>query len=237
MRSLDEIIAASRTRLERAWSHHSQLIKDKIRARVGEKAIARDVGEFDDDDFEDELADLVDDMLAEKPYIDAAKAGAAAVPDVGDRGIDPHALGRAQAEYRRKYAEAVPARISGNLAAWLNESAPDYDADTDAFWAAVDDKIAAIGTDVTRYADPPWSSGMSGYGNQLGAMDVQLVWTLDDEAEHCEDCPALAAGSPYTIEAIPTWPAQGDTECLDHCRCVITADPQSWADAFGEQAA
>jgi hypothetical protein len=78
---------------------------------------------------------------------------------------------------------------------------------------------------------------MAGYGNQLGEFDVLMAWVLDDGADHCDECPVLAADGPYAAEEIPTWPGQGDTPCLDRCKCEIHADADSWNDIFGEQAA
>lgn len=54
------------------------------------------------------------------------------------------------------------------------------------------------------------SSGLLDWN--LGALDEQ----------NCNDCPRIAAGSPYTKETIPSSPADGNTQCLGKCRCYIT---------------
>jgi hypothetical protein len=243
--ALDAIVERSRTRLQNEWNHRATHLKSKVRSLLHQRksAIAElrkssNDGLFDEDDFLDELDGLPDVMVDPAPYIEAAKAGQRAVPGYEDRAIDPHALGQAHASYRRKYADGVPLRISGSLAQTLNEAAGETNGyeDVDKLWQIVDDKIAALASDVTRYADPPWSAGNAGYGNQLGEFDVLMDWTLDDAADHCEDCPELADGSPYSVDDIPTWPAQGDTQCLDRCKCMITADKDSWEKVFGEAA-
>jgi len=50
--------------------------------------------------------------------------------------------------------------------------------------------------------------------------NVKIYWTLHP-AEHCNGCLALAAGSPYTADTLPTYPGAGDTECLTNCVCTL----------------
>jgi len=47
-----------------------------------------------------------------------------------------------------------------------------------------------------------------------------FIWRLGD-AEHCDDCIAMAADSPYTADNLWTYPGAGETECLTHCKCVV----------------
>jgi hypothetical protein len=42
--------------------------------------------------------------------------------------------------------------------------------------------------------------------------------------EHCNDCPALRDGGPYTPATIPTYPRSGATECLFRCQCSLVRD-------------
>lgn len=53
-----------------------------------------------------------------------------------------------------------------------------------------------------------------------GLPNAWCEWKLG-RAEHCDDCLALAAGSPYRVGQLPTWPGQGDTQCLNNCRCGV----------------
>ena len=97
-----------------------------------------------------------------------------------------------------------------------------------------EDALDGMGAGILRYAEPPWSAGQEGYGTALEDQGVLMDWVLDDGADHCDDCPDLEAGSPYTADALDTWPGQGDTQCLDHCRCTIQAEADSWAAFIGE---
>lgn len=46
-------------------------------------------------------------------------------------------------------------------------------------------------------------------------------WILDPEAEHCADCPGLAAASPWLCALLPTYPGAGETQCLRNCQCAL----------------
>jgi hypothetical protein len=43
-------------------------------------------------------------------------------------------------------------------------------------------------------------------------------------AEHCPDCPPLAAGSPYKWDKLPTVPRAGSTRCRSNCLCFLVRD-------------
>lgn len=53
-----------------------------------------------------------------------------------------------------------------------------------------------------------------------GEPDEEYAWILGAN-EHCEDCPRLAALSPFTPDTLFTQPGEGDTECLSNCTCVL----------------
>lgn len=48
-----------------------------------------------------------------------------------------------------------------------------------------------------------------------------VYWVLDPLADHCPDCPPLAAASPWPTEMLPTYPGEGLTECLTRCCCSL----------------
>lgn len=50
--------------------------------------------------------------------------------------------------------------------------------------------------------------------------DATFDWVMGS-AEHCDDCPALAAGSPYSADVLWTFPRSGATQCLFHCKCHL----------------
>lgn len=50
--------------------------------------------------------------------------------------------------------------------------------------------------------------------------DVEWAWVLLPE-NNCQDCPRIAARSPYTKATLFTHPGNGDTECLGNCKCFL----------------
>jgi len=56
-----------------------------------------------------------------------------------------------------------------------------------------------------------------------GTHNESYRWVMTG-FEHCEDCPRLAALSPFTANELYTVPGAGDTECLGHCRCVLVRE-------------
>ncbi len=51
--------------------------------------------------------------------------------------------------------------------------------------------------------------------------ETEFTWALGGTEDHCEDCPEIAAGSPYTQDTLYTYPGAGDTECLGRCLCIL----------------
>lgn len=53
--------------------------------------------------------------------------------------------------------------------------------------------------------------------------DSRWDWVLAEKEEeaHCNDCPELAEGSPYTADTLPTYPGANDTDCLFNCTCNL----------------
>jgi hypothetical protein len=111
---------------------------------------------------------------------------------------------------------------------------PDLETETATFWENVTAKLDALGSDVLRYADPPWNAGYVGYGTALDNFDVKMDWVsvLDDNT--CDQCEEMANGSPYAVGDMDIWP--GEATCLNNCRCEINAEEESWVAAFGEAA-
>lgn len=91
---------------------------------------------------------------------------------------------------------------------------------------------ANLGARLSLQADLTWAGGQDGYveagwadsaANPYGA----LWWDLEPTAQHCSDCPALAAASPYDPpwiaggNTLMTTPGDGATECGAGCRCSL----------------
>lgn len=51
--------------------------------------------------------------------------------------------------------------------------------------------------------------------------DTPVWWELSPECDHCRDCLALSAASPWTVGTLPTTPRAGATECLSRCCCHL----------------
>jgi hypothetical protein len=178
-------------------------------------------------------------MVIDDSYEAAADYGQDAVPSDA-RPIDKPKLVAAHTAFRRQYANAVPDRIDAALQDFVSQIRSSPPIDQASLYSQIDDKLDALGSDVTRYADGPWATGQAAYGNALGEWDVRMLWILEDGADHCDDCPDLAAQADdaggWAAEDVPTWPGMGDTACLDRCKCSIEAEPASFEEAFPEAA-
>jgi hypothetical protein len=53
-----------------------------------------------------------------------------------------------------------------------------------------------------------------------GRSGERIFWRLG-ACDHCVDCPALSAASPFTSATIPTLPGNGDTICRTNCCCYL----------------
>ena len=54
-----------------------------------------------------------------------------------------------------------------------------------------------------------------------GVGGERIFWRLG-ACDHCTDCPALSASSPFTRATLPTFPGNGDTICKTNCCCYLT---------------
>jgi len=204
------------------WKNTSATLR-----KIAHEKLTRAV--FNSDDFIHALDDLPDDLVNSDAYRKAARLGAEAVGL--EVTIDHAHIARQNATRVQRYADRVPARIAGSLAKFLNEEQGPQTS-LDAIYESLNAKLEALGSDVERYAEPPWSSGNESYGSQLHDYDVLVDWVLDDSVVNCDDCSALESEGPYDSDTIPTWPKQGDTVCLDRCYCSIVANEASWAEHF-----
>lgn len=79
-------------------------------------------------------------------------------------------------------------------------------------------------------ADITWSGFQDGYldaatADQAG-LRLQLWWELEPAAQHCDDCPEYAAGSPYDAPGsggneLDATPGDGHTQCGASCKCSL----------------
>lgn len=68
-------------------------------------------------------------------------------------------------------------------------------------------------------------------GYNAGAVDAspgdELIWWRLGAADHCTDCPVIAASSPYTQATLPSLPGDGATECRSNCACFLEFLPSA----------
>lgn len=175
------------------------------------------------------MSDLPDDLVNDEALLSAIQAGRDAMPEELDGLSDNEArlILERVVGHVREYAEQVPARIAGRLTDVLEKLRDDPD-----FVTKLDDQLEAFRSAATRYAEPNWGTGQESYGRSLDAESILLDWDVTGDENDCDDCDAIAAAGPYSADDIPSWPGQGDTQCLDRCRCTITADADTWNQAM-----
>lgn len=92
-------------------------------------------------------------------------------------------------------------------------------------------------------ADVTWSGFQDGYVDAASAdaagLKLQLWWELEPSAQHCDDCPLYAAGSPYDAPGsggneLDATPGDGHTACGASCKCGLR---YGWTNVRGLAAA
>ncbi len=238
-RKLTDLIGRERSRLTRAWGDAaSQLgaLADDAFGEAGKSAVTKAPKKIDRKKAR-AITDGIE-IINDAAYVDAARWGVEAVR--GQKSDSNwETLGRMRRDQTVPYVAPAMRRVADSFSDEVDSllQHPDLASEIDAFDKAVQAKLDALGSDVVRYAEPPWGSGYIAYGQTLGGFDVLMDWVLDDDVEHCTGdgltCEDIAAGGPYAVGDLPTWPKDCDTPCMDRCYCSIQADPDSWATAFG----
>jgi len=77
-------------------------------------------------------------------------------------------------------------------------------------------RIKGITEGIVGAANEGWRTGL--------APDVLITWHDTGDSGECNDCVRLAAGSPYTVDTLPTIPGAGETQCYENCRCYLETD-------------
>jgi len=89
----------------------------------------------------------------------------------------------------------------------------------------VDDETGDIDHDGISARAQMYSGAMRGTANlswiNYSDDDDEFDWVLGAVEDHCDDCPYLAEGSPYTKDSLPTVPGENQTPCLFHCKCHL----------------
>lgn len=64
----------------------------------------------------------------------------------------------------------------------------------------------------------------SSYWREYKLLSVLIYWYLGTTEKHCDDCPALAGGSPYKPQDLNQVPGDGNTKCLSNCDCGLSRE-------------
>lgn len=113
----------------------------------------------------------------------------------------------------------------------------------DAANAAMNAWLGGLTARVSLSADIAWTGLQDGYlaaGTVDPANPYAVVWwQMEPTAVHCEQCPDLAAASPFTAPGaggneLPQTPGDGGTDCGGACKCTLQygsslMSPSTWA--------
>jgi hypothetical protein len=176
-----------------------------------------------------EFEELWRDTRAElRSLVDGYVSGHLTASDLGDRMVerleDGHTaagtLGRSHAgddapadADDRKFAEQIVDGETEYLARFVQDLEDGRYRDEHG-----NEDTDAIGDRAASYANR-----MTGTANEafaLSSPDAEFDWVLGGE-NNCDDCPDLAAGSPYTAENLPPPPGSNETACLFNCNCEL----------------
>jgi hypothetical protein len=124
--------------------------------------------------------------------------------------------------------------LEGESAYHASQARTFADSTPDGGASALDEWQGDLGVRLQLQADLAWSGMQDGYLDG-GAGDeanpyAQVWWNLEPLAEHCTDCPDLAAGSPYDPPGsggneLNQTPGDGNTICGANCKCDLTYQP------------
>lgn len=113
----------------------------------------------------------------------------------------------------------------------------------DAANTAMNAWLGGLTARVSLSADVAWTGLQDGYlaaGTVDPANPYAVVWwQMEPTAQHCDQCPDLAAGSPYTAPGaggndLMQTPGDGGTDCGAGCKCTLQygsdlMTPSTWA--------
>ncbi len=159
-------------------------------------------GRLSIDDLGDEYYDVLRRGHTEAYTLGAKQAGSKLEPSVLQTLAEQH--GRAQADAEQE---------------WLDGFLSDLESDK-----YTDDEgkvnLSRINNRASMYAHK-----LRGTANQAfvdeSPNDATYDWVMSGTEAHCNDCPRLAALSPYSADELFATPGSCDTECLTGCKCFL----------------
>jgi hypothetical protein len=87
------------------------------------------------------------------------------------------------------------------------------------------------------YANEIYQTATEAMAKPVFDAGILMDWDIDPAADHCDQCPGLAEGGPYSdpdnpvdgADPLPTYP--GNTDCFSNCKCQLVFEQASW-DAY-----
>jgi len=171
----------------------------------------------------EQLAALVRDRAAGSLW--PASFGTAALDVLARAHAEAVVIGRQHAgllpllfDADHRFAEAVVTEEAGYLRGFVEDlTAGRYDTEDGEGVAAVERRAQLYADRLCGTANEAWSYALP--------AETLFTWELgaQDEA-NCDECPARAAGGPYTWGELPGHPGDNSTPCLFSCRCRLITD-------------
>lgn len=176
---------------------------EQLRALVGQVA----AGEIGPRQFGDLMAAHLEEAHIEAVVIGRHHAGDLAPLEEDDR----------------RFARTIVDHEAEFLAGFVSDLEDDRYLDAEGNF-----RLGAAQQRASLYAGRLVGTANQTWGLTLPPETTLIYWLLDDGAASCSDCPSIASRSPYRPDDMPTWPGQGETQCLSNCRCVTrTASGQT----------
>lgn len=179
------------------FNNHSAFVAENI-----QKVTTRFLnGKIDANKWYEQVDSVLHDGHAGAWALGRQRAG-----DASARGKDDDLAGRAAADHQDQFL----LRFRDDLA---DPSSGLYDADGNLREGAV------------RARANLYVGAIRGTANQAfvetGPDDVEYDWKLGGTEQHCEECPQIAALSPYRKDTLFAHPGDGSTPCLGNCDCHL----------------
>lgn len=174
--------------------------------------------------FQDEMNDYLDELIAGKRSPYGFQRGMQAAirahyPDAygyGQQVLDPKAIGFDQEDLAA--IKAQQQREFGFLKRWYDDLKAQLGGPYEK--QAIEKAVGWMRYRVGMYSQALRTLFFQGQVSMVGSGTL-IYWNLWPPAQHCIDCPGIAAGSPYTKDTLPTLPGH-DVACMRNCKCFLT---------------
>ena len=176
------------------------------------------------DRFRAEINEYLDELIAgqRSPYsfLRGMQAAVRAhYPDFygyGKQVLDPKAVGLTKDDLTAIHAQEQ--REFGFLRRWYGQLKEKLGGPYEK--QAIEEAIGRMRVRADLYAQAGRTLFFEGQVSMVS--DTTLIWwNLWPPAQHCWQCPEIAAGSPYTKRTLPTLPGH-DVACMRKCKCFLT---------------